>query len=155
MVKGVRACAEDIYTMIPRCNKRGFTLIEAMLAVVVLAVAAAGVLLPFASGATIQADGIHKTLAGKLAGDLLEKIASRPFGEIIPNWNGYTEARGQVKDSAGSTYTDPVYAKFSRRATCELMQWPGSSLPKVFILVTVRVSYGDSELVCLTRLVSQ
>jgi len=141
--------------MIPRDNKMGFTLIEAMLAVVILSIAAAGVLLPFASGATAQADGIHRTIAAKLAGDLLEKIVSRPFAEIIPNWNGYTESQGQVKDAAGNVFTDPAYGKFSRSVSCAYMEQPGSSLPKVFILVTVRVSYGGSELVSLTRLVSQ
>jgi prepilin-type N-terminal cleavage/methylation domain-containing protein len=142
--------------MILRGTKRGFTLIEAMLAAVILAIAAAGVLLPFASGATVQADGTHRTMAAILAGDLLEQIVSKPFG-AISTYSGYTESQGQVKDSAGNVFTDPAYAKFSRTVTCENVWVPpqAENLPTtVFIRVTVRVSYGGNELVRLTRLVS-
>ncbi len=135
---------------------RGFTLIEAMLAVVILAIAAAGVLIPFASGATVQADGIHRTMAAQLAGDLLEKIASSPFSTITATYNGYEEAQGQVKDTAENIYTDSAYLKFSRSATCEYLTQPESNpdLSKIFILVTVRVYYEGSEIVSLSRLVS-
>ncbi len=48
-----------------RCStaSRGFTLAEAMMATVVLGIAAAGVLLPFASGAGVRAEGAHEHLA--------------------------------------------------------------------------------------------
>jgi prepilin-type N-terminal cleavage/methylation domain-containing protein len=155
-VKGWGLLAENINTMKVRTKYGGFTLIEAMLAVVVLSIAAAGVLLPFASGATVQADGMHRTIAAKLAGDLLEQIVSKPFSSISA-YNGYTEAQGQVKDAAGNVFTDRAYAKFGRSVTCEniyLAQQAGT-LPSVFIRVTIRVTYGGSELVSLKRLVSQ
>ena len=44
-------------------NMRGFTLAEAMIAVMVLGIAAASVLLPFVSGAAVRAEGINRTLA--------------------------------------------------------------------------------------------
>ena len=53
-----------------RTNK-GFSLAEAVMAVVVLGIAAAGILLPFTSGAAVQAEGVHRTLAAKLAADLM------------------------------------------------------------------------------------
>jgi type II secretory pathway pseudopilin PulG len=51
---------------------RGYTLAEAMLAVVIVGAAASGVLLPFAGGAAVRAEGQHRTLAAKLADDLIE-----------------------------------------------------------------------------------
>ena len=43
-----------------KARQRGFTLAEAMLATVVLGIAAAGILLPFTSGATVQAEGMRQ-----------------------------------------------------------------------------------------------
>ena len=113
-----------------------------------------------------RAEGLHRTKAAILAGDVLEQIVSKPFNTVagsfndILDYNGYTEAQGQVKDAAGNvlSVTDPAYAKFGRSVTCENVYMPqqiGNSLTTVFIRVTVRVSYGGSELVSLTRLVSQ
>ncbi|MDO8303049.1 MAG: type II secretion system protein [Sedimentisphaerales bacterium] len=146
-----------------RTQHKGFTLIEATLAVVVLGIAAAGVLLPFSSGAAAQAEGLHRTKAAILAGDLLEQIVSKPFNTVagsfndILDYNGYTELQGQIKDSAGNVFTDPAYAKFSRSATCDYIYppWQAATYSSVFIQVTVKVSYGGSELISLTRLVSQ
>ena len=139
-----------------RAKQGGFTLIEATLAVVVLGIAAAGVLLPFSNGAAVQADGLHRTKAAILAGDLLEQIASKPFSSIAA-YNGYTETQGQVKDAAGNVFADPAYAKFGRSVSCDsiYVAQQAGALPSVFIRVTVRVSYGGTELVSLTRLVSQ
>jgi prepilin-type N-terminal cleavage/methylation domain-containing protein len=139
-----------------RTKQGGFTLIEATLAVVVLGIAAAGVLLPFSSGAAAQADGLHRAKAAILAGDLLEQIVSKPYGSIAA-YNGYTEAQGQVKDSWGNVFTDPAYANFSRKAFCDYVYMPqqAGTYSSVFIRVTVKVYYSGSELVSVTRLVSQ
>jgi type II secretory pathway pseudopilin PulG len=130
-------------------TRRGFTLAEAVLATVVLGVAAAGVLLPFASGARVRAEGMRRTLAATLAGDLMEQIANTPFDDILTS---YDEPEGQIRDAAGNLFrdTDPSYANFSRSATCEL--WPGSDY---LILVTVRVYYNGKELVAVNRLVCE
>ena len=68
------------------------------MATVVLGIAAAGVLLPFVSGAAVQAEGAHRTLAAKLASDLMEEFirgasyeydASQPFFIIVTVWVKY------------------------------------------------------------------
>jgi prepilin-type N-terminal cleavage/methylation domain-containing protein len=140
-------------------NPNGFTLAEAMIATVILGIAAAGILLPFTSGQVVRAEGVHRTLGAKLAADLMEKIVNTPFNQIVAGYNGYSELKGHVKDSAGVAFisTDLNYANFSRSVSCDsvyTVQQAGT-LPSVFIRVTVRVSYGGSELVSLTRLVSQ
>jgi len=162
-----------------RAMSGGFTLAEAIMATVVLSIAAAGVLLPFTSGARVRAEGLRRTLAANLASDLMEQIATKPFhdpdgsyydynpgpdgGEAIfdniDDYHGYSEAEGQIRDAAGAVITDSNYAKFSRTATCEYVtvpQQPPQSEPEKcnFILVTVKVQYNGLEIAIINRLVA-
>ena len=121
-----------------------------MMATVVLGIAAAGVLLPFVSGASVRAEGSHRTLAAKLAGDLMEQI-------IVGTYNGCAEPKGQIKDAAGAVFTDLNYANFSRDAVCQDVYVPqesGTGQPR-FILATVRVYYNDKEIAVISRLISK
>jgi hypothetical protein len=128
-----------------------------MMATVVLGIAAAGVLLPFADGAKIRAEGTRRTLGAKLAGDLIEQIVNTPFEQIIGNYDGYSEPQGQLKDSAGTIFTDPAYANFSRDASCDYVYVPqqsGAGQPN-FIRVTVRVHYSGRPIAVIDRLVAR
>jgi prepilin-type N-terminal cleavage/methylation domain-containing protein len=138
-------------------NRNGFTLAEAMMATVVLAVAAGGVLLPFTVGMSVRTEGIHRTLAAKLAADLTEQIVNTPFDQIITSFDGYTELEGQVKDAAGTVFTDDIYSLFSRDASCTYVPVPqesGSGESK-YILTTVRVYYNGAELAVIKRLITR
>ncbi|MHC4076271.1 MAG: type IV pilus modification PilV family protein [Planctomycetota bacterium] len=132
-------------------NRKAFSLAEAMIAVVVLGVAASGVILPFTSGASIRAEGCRRTLAAKLAADLTEEIINTPFDSIIAGYDGYSEGQGQVRSVSGSLLTESKYANFSRTATCQA-KWAGAA---EFILVTVRVYYKGNEVVVINRLISK
>jgi len=166
-----------------RTGTRGFTLTEAMLAVTVLGFAAAGVLLPFVSGANVRAEGIRRTLGASLAADLMEQIIKLPFhdpqgtdyslgpelgqGETGPalynninDYHGYAELDGQVKDATGAVFTDAKYAKYSRSVTCAYATappQPAQTDPTKcnFILVTVQVNYSGKNVATLCRLVSE
>ncbi len=136
---------------------RGFTLIEAMVAMVILGMAAAGVLLPFGGGARVQAEGLHQTLAAKLANDLLEEIAAQPFDQIL-TWNGYAEPQGHVKDVSGLDLPDPMYSAYSRDVSCAEAYVPqqiGPPFASNFRLVTVRVYYRGGLVVQVDRLISE
>jgi prepilin-type N-terminal cleavage/methylation domain-containing protein len=162
---------------------QGFTLIEAMMAVVVLGIAAASLLLPFISGATVRAEGVNRTLAARLASDLMEEILRLPFhdpsgpssdynpgpesGENTPSkfdniddYDGYTESQGQVTNVDWEVFTDPAYANFSRNVTCEyvcMSPQPAESDPAKceFIRVTVQVNYSGKQMATVVRLVSE
>lgn len=164
-------------------SRRGFTLAEAMMAVVVLGIAAASVLLPYMSGAAVRAEGINRTLAARLASDLMEQILRLPFhdpagvasdyspgpdeGETGPanfdnvdDYHIYIEAQGQVKDANGVVFDDSRYANFSRNVTCEYHAMspqpvPGSIEECNFISVTVHVNYSGKEMAVISRLVSE
>ena len=138
-------------------SRRGFTLAEAMMATVVLGIAAAGVLLPFTSGAAVRAEGMRRTLAAKLAGDLMERIVNTPFEDVVNTYDGYSEAQGQVKDVCGVVFTGSNYAKFSRDVSCSYVYMPqesGVTEPE-FIRVTVRVYFSGREIVSISRLVGE
>ena len=155
-------------------SRRGFTLAEAMMAVVVLGIAAASVLLPFVSGMSVRTEGINRTLAARLAGDLMEEILRLPFhdpddetsysagpdaGDLdnIDDYHGYIEAQGQVKDAAGFVFTDSNYANFSRSVVCEYVRVPGESVlaPLKFIRVTVQMYYDGKQIATIHRLVGK
>ncbi len=127
------------------------------MATVVLGFAAAGVLVPFVSGASVRAEGARMTLASKLAGDLIEQIIGTPFDEIVGKYDGHVEPQGQAKDAAGVVFTDSAYSAFSRNAACQTVYVPQESqaAQPMFIRVTVGISYHDRPMVTLDRLVSE
>jgi energy-coupling factor transporter ATP-binding protein EcfA2 len=128
-----------------------------MMATVVLGIAAAGVLLPFTSGAAVRAEGMHRTLGAKLAGELMEQIISAPFNQIVAKYNGYAEPKVQVRDASGVVFTDPQYANFSRNVSCEYVYVPqqGGAMEPIFIRVTVRVYYNSKEVAGISRLIGK
>ncbi len=137
--------------------RRGFTLAEAMMAMVVLGIAATGMLLPFTSGAAVRAEGMRITLGAKLASNLMEKIVNTPFDQIVADYDGYSEAEGLVKDAGGAVFTDSYYVRFSRDSSCDYVYVPqesGSGTSK-FILVTVRVYYNGKKIAAINRLVGE
>lgn len=131
------------------------------MALVLLGMAAAGVLLPFGDGATVQAEGWRQTLAAKLANDLLERIVRTPLEQVVPIWHGYMEATGEVKDTSGAVFTDPMYAGFGRSVSCYPAYVPqqvmsGSmGIEPGFIVVMVEVTYRGRLVASLQRLVSR
>jgi len=125
-----------------------------MMAMVVLGMAAAGVLLPFSAGASVRAEGVHRTTGAVLASDLMEKIVKTSFVDIVDKFNGYSEAQGQVKDAQEQVFTDPSYAKFSRSATCVDYVYVTQPNAK-FILATVQVFYGGKPVAVINRLISK
>jgi type II secretory pathway pseudopilin PulG len=137
-----------------RCE--GFTLIEALIALVILMIAAAGLILPFASSAAVQEQGCKQTIAAKLACDLMEQIIDANFEQIIPTYGSYTEQKGQVKDADGVIFNDPMYADFSKEAVCEEIYVPPQSFgTKNFIKITVIVRQNGLKLAEVTRLKSK
>lgn len=127
----------------------GFTLAEATLAMVLLGIAAAGVLLPFSGGAAAQAEGARRTLGAILANDLIERIAATPFDRIVETYNDWDEAQGQIQ-IADATPDDSRYAPFSREATCA---WDPTQ--DFFILTTVTVRYQGRPVATIQRLISR
>ena len=138
-------------------NQNGFSLIEAMLATVILGIAATTIILPFTTGAAVQNEGVHRTLAAKLATDLMEQIISTPFYDIEGDYDGYDEKEGEIEDFQGQLFTGPDYANFSRKAECDYVyvgQQTGLQAP-TFILATVKVYYWGREIANISMLIGE
>lgn len=127
----------------------GFTLIEATIAMVVLAIAAAGILLPFANAASVQAEGARQTMAASLASELMEKIAVTPYATLSAADGSYEEADGALLDPDDAVHTGAAYSGFSRRAT-----WESASVGSVgLVAATVTVSHEGREITTVTTLI--
>ena len=141
------------------CHKKmkGFTLAEAMIAIVVLGIAASGILLPYTSGAVARQDGVNRTLAIKLASDLMEDIVSRPYNQIIPIYDNLIEDEGDIVDGWGTAFDGPAYSRFSRQTHCIYIYTPqeSGSTPAKMIRVEVQVNYDGNKIVLLERLISR
>jgi len=136
-------------------KNEGFTLVEALLALVILMIAAAGLILPFASSAVTSQQGCSQTIAAKLASDRIEQIIA---DSNYWSAGSYNESKGQVKNAAGADFTDPMYADFSRGAVCEevfMPQQDSSFGTAKFIRITVKVYQNGLELAEVTRLKSK
>ena len=131
----------------------GLTLIEAMIAVVILGFACAAVVLPFTGGAALTAQGSQRTLAAKLAADLIEQIVNTPFDQILAIYEDYQEGKGKMKKADGTFFTQSIYSNFSRAVVCE--NWPLDNPKNNFIIITVTVFYDGKQLAQVHRLIGR
>ncbi len=165
-----------------RQSNAGFTLIEALMASVILAIAVAAALMPFTCGARSQDVESRQTLAVSLAQDLMEEILLKPFEEpgdgdqlpepesrfgpdagealrssysAIDDYHGYTELSGQIIDPAGQVITDAAATGLSRHVTVSYVYVTGQDVTDSpsFMRVVVEIRYNGEPMVTLTRLV--
>ena len=134
-----------------RCRS-AFTLIEAMLASVILVVASSAILVSFTAGATSNAFAQQSSLSVNLASNLLEEILSTDYDDIVTNYNGYSEATGEMKAVNGSFIDSPQYEGFSRRVVCNEIYLEGQSGLSIApaILIQVTVEYNGNLLKTLS-----
>ena len=69
--------------MARRKRQSGLTLIEALMASALLAMAAAGILLPITAAAAAQTDAQRRVIATRLAADVIEQVAAESFDDIM------------------------------------------------------------------------
>ena len=119
------------------------------MAMVLLAIAAAGILLPFANAASVQAEGAKQTMAATLASELMEKILTTTYADIITTYNGYSESAGNLLDAAGAAHSGSAYLGFSRSVTCQSATVGSVNL----VVVTVTVYYDGSKVTSVTTLI--
>lgn len=89
----------------PRTSESGFTLIEALIAIVVLVVGIVAIVNLFVVASTSNAVGNHSTAATGQATETLERLKSIPFLDLTAAMTGTTE--GDLDADAGSV-TDCV-----------------------------------------------
>jgi MSHA pilin protein MshD len=158
-------------------RRRGFSLLEGLLASAVLAFASAALLLPFSVGAANNALVVDQAAAVNLSEALMEEILAKPFydpnsatrvgpetGESrtsfdnIDDYGGYTETAGNMTDAAGARIADPSLQSFYRTVTVTYVAWPGQNIAATgptAIRVVVQVRANGQTVFTLTRLVGR
>ncbi len=130
-----------------RSKRRGFTLAEAMIAMVILAAAAAAVILPFSAGAAVHTESARQAIAAQLASEMLERLKGESFN-ILWLYDGYVEAAGAMYDANWQVYSGDAYKQFWRRTTCRDAVVGGQTLK----WITAYVYYGDREVISVSTL---
>lgn len=130
--------------------RKGFTLAEAMMAMVILSMAASSVLVPYTAGASAQKEGVKRAIAAKLAADILEEIRIADFDTLAAGYSS-TENAGTITDSAGQVYNDAVYQNLSRTLQCSLAPSIGPDL----VIATATVSEDGVEIARVSMLVTR
>ena len=152
----------------------GFTLLEALISVAILTVAAPTVLIPFATGVQNDAEDARQALATTLAAEMMDEALSKPFSDPegpstlgpefgestridfdnIDDYDGFTESPGQIADAFGDVMTDPGASELSRAVDVEYVYVSGQDIAQSpnFVRITVDVCDGDRTVASLVRL---
>ena len=146
-------------------SRRAVTLVEALIAMLILAGAVVAVSQAVLAGQMQSADAVHRRRAVELATTLMEEIVRLPYNDPdgasspgpeagesnrsaydnLDDFHGFTEAAGALKDMKGAAY-DSAYQTFSRSvtvvATSVSIAGLGSAQTGVEITVTVTDATG-------------
>jgi len=165
-----------------RQHERAFTLMEALLAAVILAIAIGAVIMPFTVAMRTQVLEARQTQAVSLAEALMEEVLLRPFEEpgdgnedpepvgcfgpdlgessradfsAIDDFHGYTDLAGTITGPDGKVIDDPAAEGLSRHVTVQYVYVTGQDPAEdpTFLRVVVEVRHESEPLVTLTRLV--
>ncbi len=158
-----------------RQNENGFTLIEALLAVVILAMVISAILMPFTAAAQNEQVDARWTVAVSLGEEMMEEVLSRPFNDPdgasvvgpdagegsrdefdnIDDYDGYVESIGNIASFDGEAASDPAVTRLSREVTASYVYVSGqdTSNAPTFIRVVVEVKHNGVAIVTFTRLV--
>jgi Tfp pilus assembly protein PilV len=148
-------------------RRKGFLLFEAMIASVILAVAAMGIVSLLLAAQEQQTALQEQSTAVLLAKQLMEEIAAKPFGSATPSgarstaqyanqYNGYQDASSAIRTLSGETITPGDNQMFTRKVTIANAPTPtGSTAPVTDLqLVTVTVTAPSGQKISFSKLLT-
>lgn len=158
-------CATRQGSRYARRMSHGFTLLEVLMASVVLSMAVAAISQAVISGQTHAYESLHRMHSAALGQALMEEVTALPYPTIEPgapghvaapgsrslydsmdDFDGYVEATKQLKDQTGRDY-DAAYQGFNRKVTVKtktLSIAPLGDVPGLEIVVNVIDARGTS-----------
>jgi prepilin-type N-terminal cleavage/methylation domain-containing protein len=148
----------------------GFTLLESLLAITILAISIMALTVPFQAGAQAELEDGRRTLAACLAVEMIEEVLSKEYSDPqgdsmteysrsafddIHDYDGYYEVAGEVRDVVGTPIADPVANGLSRRVEVDEVHVAGQSMsdPATVSRVTVTVDYDGQPIQTVSRLI--
>jgi prepilin-type N-terminal cleavage/methylation domain-containing protein len=137
-------------------KQRGFTLMEAMMAVFILAVAASGISMAFAAAGTVQVEAQRRILASRLAADKIEEMVADGYGYVKTKYVyvGFSPLYSRTAGDMG--YTGNIYNGLSYTVEeCKEVSVPvpAGNQTVHLIRVTVVAKYNNQEITRLTTLI--
>ncbi len=94
-----------------RSNLKGFSLIELMVAVIILAIAVLGIFLAFNSGWMGMADARDRTVATNYAREAMEDVKNMDFEKVITTTKSVTDANKKYRVDVNVSLEDPNLKK--------------------------------------------
>lgn len=172
----MRTARKTLMRFIGPAGRRGLTLTECMLALVILPLAVTAIAYAITAGQTQSAEALRQERAAMLAEALMEEILAKPYddpggvnnlgpesGETtrtlfdnMDDYNGYTEAPGALKDATGALYPSD-FQRFGRSVTCSYTSITLSGLGSTTngLSITVKVTDRGTDVITLTRFVAR
>jgi prepilin-type N-terminal cleavage/methylation domain-containing protein len=160
-----------------RNRHRAFTLVESLLASVILAVALAGITETVATGQLQMTDLARERNAMMLAEDMMERVLALPYsdpdgastpgpesGEVgfaafdnMDDYHNFSEAKGTCTNAAGVAYPSAIFGGFSRSVTVVYGTATATGLAHSItgLTVTVTVKDANKRAWTLSRFVAQ
>lgn len=153
-------------------SKSGTTLVEAVIATLILAFAVSAVATALMAGTQQSYEALDASLAADLAQGVMEEIIALPYndpdgsGAIGPDagetdrtlfdnmddYHGFSEVAGAVSDAQGTAYPS-LYDRFDRTVSVQptTVESPSLGLSVPGILITVTVRQNNRVMVVLTQ----
>lgn len=131
----------------------GFSLMECMVAITVLSVAAAALLMPFTAAANAARIDSKRTTAATLATQMLERLTDMSYGEILA-MDGTVEAGESISSITGQPLNAASLAGFTRRVDAAevTVTASGANGDATFVRVVVTVTCDGVEPIEMRRL---
>jgi len=139
---------------IPLTPRRGLTLLECTLALIIVPMTVAAVAVAIVTGQSQAAEAMRHTRAAMLAEALMEQVLAQPYSDVETYCQAFTESPGSVTDATGTLYPDAMQS-FQRAVLCQQQSVTvtGLSLTVDGLDVTVTVSQNGVTIVTLTRFI--
>jgi len=140
--------------LIPASSRRGLTLLECTLALIIVPMAVAAVAVAIVTGQSQAAEAMRQTRAAMLAEALMEQVLVQPYDDVQTFCDGFTESPGSVTDAAGTLCPDAMQS-FQRSVSCQQQSVTVDelSLTTDGLEITATVTENGVPVVTLTRFV--
>ena len=162
----------------PEGSRGGFTLVEALLATMVLAIVSASAALPFVAGVHQAQEAARLEQAVALGQALMEEILTRPLldptgrgatpgpesGESarnlfdnIDDFHGFSEQATGLRDYKNTAITDAALADYWRDATVQYVTFANQQTTDTnsYAKIIVRVWDGTANVVTVARIAAR